>query len=335
MVRLSGIKSKLCREAVHMGRDVNHALGFDENFYRNARGSRMVIYHGICLKNHTRFNPIFLKYKTIEQHFKFYKEYFNVVSVDDFYQQRFSNDKFNICITFDDGYANNYKHALYLVHKYQLPATFFVTAIREAGYDILWNDFLGMVNKYGPRRLKYKDNWYVKDSFNHYTSEQSGERIVEILRSGGFDVKAEMISLLYPLFPYRNDKKNEDYWLQMTPTQIRELSLSPFVCIGSHGYYHNDLARININDAKKEMVRSKRYLEHITNQPVNSLAFPYGSYTREVVDCAKTAGYPQLLCTDFLFAEDHNDPAMRERFTVNPFISTVNQMHATVKGRYE
>ncbi|HEY4194739.1 MAG TPA: polysaccharide deacetylase family protein [Mucilaginibacter sp.] len=330
------ILSKAYREAKYLGRDINHLLGFDDQFYRGARGSRIMIYHGICQEDHTRFNPIFLKLKTFEQHLRFYKEYFNVISLEDFYKGDFSKDKFNICITFDDGYANNYSYVLPLLRKYQLPATFFITAIREAGYDILWNDFLGILGKYGPANILYKGEKFYKGRFNRYISEQSGQSIVEMLRSGGFGVKAEMMEELFPLVPYMKDKSNDvDYWLQMTKEQIRELSLSPFVNIGSHGYYHNDLARISAPDAGDEMLRSKLYLEDITGQAVNSLAFPYGTYTPGVVGAAKKVGYKQLLCMDFHFDEDRTDPIMKERFTVNPFISTPNQMYATITRSYE
>ncbi len=38
---------------------------------------------------------------------------------------------------------------------------------------------------------------------------------------------------------------------------------------------------------------------------------------------------------DFHFDEDRTDPQMKERFTVNPFISTTNQMYATITRSYE
>ena len=328
--------SKLYRETKYLGRDIRHLLGLDEKFYREASGSRIMIYHGICQKDHTRFNPIFLKLKTFEQHLLFYKEYFHVISLDDLYRGELSRDKFNICITFDDGYANNYSYVLPLLRKYQLPATFFITAIREAGHDILWNDFLGILGKYGPAKILCKGEKFYKGRYNKYISEQSGQSIVEMLRSGGFGVKAEMMEELYPLVPYMKNKSNDvDYWLQMTKEQIRELSLSPFANIGSHGYYYNDLASISAPDADDEMLRSKLYLEDITNRSVNSLAFPYGTYTPDVVESAKKAGYKQLLCMDFHFNEDRTDPIMKERFTVNPFISTTNQMYATITRSYE
>jgi hypothetical protein len=160
------IRAKLRREFTYLRRDISCL--FDKSFYKNARGSRIVIYHGICLENHTKFNPIFLKLKTFERHLQFYKQYFNVVSLGDYYNQCFSKDKFNICLTFDDGYANNHKYVLSLVDKYQLPATFFVTAISDAGYDILWNDFMGIVGKYGPETLVLKNERFYKGRFNKY-----------------------------------------------------------------------------------------------------------------------------------------------------------------------
>jgi peptidoglycan/xylan/chitin deacetylase (PgdA/CDA1 family) len=329
------IRSKLYREARHLGRDINYRLQLYEGFYKSARGNRIVIYHGICQQDHTRFNPIFLTLKTFEEHLKFYKKHFNVISLDDYYQQKFSNDRFNICLTFDDGFANNYKYVLPLLEQYKIPATFFITAIGAAGYDILWNDFLGIISKYGPKKIVYKNEPYYKGQFDKYISTESGLSLVDKLRACGFDEKAEMMKLLYPLAPFKTNIQDEDYWLQMTKGQIKQISASPYANIGAHGYYHNDLARIGINDAAEELVFSKQYLENIIGKQVNSFAFPYGSYTSQVVEMAKKAGYKQLLAMDFHSATDCNDPTMRERFTVNPFISANNQMYATITRRYE
>src|ERR1700761_3796915 len=109
MSRMQEVQRKIYREAKYFGRDLAYGAGLYDSFFNSARGSRIVLYHGICQTDHTKFNPIFLTLKTFESHLKFYKQHFNVVSLDDFYQQRFSNDKFNVCLTFDDGFANNYK----------------------------------------------------------------------------------------------------------------------------------------------------------------------------------------------------------------------------------
>jgi peptidoglycan/xylan/chitin deacetylase (PgdA/CDA1 family) len=329
------ISSKLAGKIKYLFRDLCHGLGFYKNFYRSARGGRILLYHGICEHDHLKFNTLFLTMKTFESHLKFYKKHFNVLSLDEYYQQKFSNNRFNVCLTFDDGFANNHKYVLPLLEQYEIPATFFITAIQVAGYDILWNDFLSIAGKYGPAKFNFKDEAYVKDRHNKYLSTANGISLAEKLRFTGFDKKAEMIKALHPLAPFKTKKQDEDYWLQMTTRQIRELSASPFTTIGAHGYYHNDLAKINIRDAAEELALTKQYLENIIEKPVGSFAFPYGSYTTDVVEVAKNCGYEQLLATAFINKKDNDDITMRERLTVNPFISVSNQMYATVTGSYE
>jgi peptidoglycan/xylan/chitin deacetylase (PgdA/CDA1 family) len=329
------IARKIYRESKYLVREGGYRLGLYRRFYRSARGCRILIYHGLCKEDPTRFNPIFLTKARFEDHLRFYKKYFNVISLDDYYAQKFSDQRFNICLTFDDGFANNYKYVLPLIEKYQMPATFFVTAIRAAGYDILWNDFLGIISKYGPEQMTYKRKLYRKNRGNKYICVTDGISLVDKLRNAGFTEKAEMMRLLYPLVPFKINPADVDYWLQMTPREIRKLAASPYVTIGAHGYYHNDLARIKISDTAEELILSKQYLENVIRRKIKSFAFPYGSYNPDVVEAAKGAGYKQLLAMDFKFPGDNNDPALLERFTVNPFISTHNQMYAIIKRRYE
>ena len=312
-------------------RDTSWLLGLNRSFFRKARGSRLLVYHGICLKDHLRFNTLFINLKTFESQLQLYKKYFNLVSLDDFYQQKFNNDKFNICLTFDDGFANNYKYVLPLLEHYQVPAVFFITGIRNAGYDILWNDILSVSSRFGPSKIVFKNEEFVKGKDKRYISSSTHKPLVDILRSTEFDCKAELLQILAP---FKNSAES-DYWLQMTEEQIRTLSGSKWTTIGSHGYYHNDLAKISIDSVKKEIIQSKQYLETITGKEIKALAFPYGSYTKKVMNEAKNAGFSQLLATEFRYPDDGTDPALRERLTINPFISNINQMHANITGNYK
>lgn len=301
----------------------------------HAGKARIVTYHGICIKEHTKFNGIFLRKLTFESHLQFYKKYLNVISLDDYYKGNFHPLKFNICITFDDGFSNNHKYALPLLSKYQLPATFFITAIREAGGNILWNDYLGIFSRYGPKKLVYKNVLFNKNKQGRYISTVNGANLPEIIRSGDYDLKAEMIKTLSPIYDPTQNIQEEDFWLQMDEAQIKELASSTYCTIGTHGYYHNDLAKIPLEKAVKEMIDSKRYLEKITGSTITAMAFPYGTYTNDVVKEAKKAGYTQLLALHYDYPESYSDATMRERLIVNPYISVINQMHATIKGRYE
>jgi peptidoglycan/xylan/chitin deacetylase (PgdA/CDA1 family) len=328
------IFSRARRKRNYLFHDLRSAFGMHKEKFQKARGARIVVYHGICQAHHTRFNSIFLKLKTFEAHLQFYKKYFHVISLNDYFKGNFDDSKFNVCITFDDGYLNNYKYVLPLMEQYQIPITFFITAIRDAGYDILWNDFLGIITKYGTRTMQFNNEEFFKRRSN-YISKTTNLSLAEFLRKKNFAEKEKMMSEFSEIVSFRKKKEDEDFWQQMTESQISTLASSPFATIGAHGYYHNDLSGILIDDCRNELVNTKRFLEKLCDKEINALAFPYGHYTREVVDEAKKAGYNQLYALDFLYTEDKADASMRERFTVNPYISVVNQMYAIVKGKYE
>lgn len=331
---IKSIQRRLSRNLVNTYQDLRSNLGLNEHFFREARGSRIIIYHGICQHGHTRFNSIFLKAITFEKHLQFYKKYFNVISLNDYYNERFDKNKFNVCLSFDDGFANNFKYVLPLIEKYQLPCTFFITGIRQAGHDILWNDFLCQLQAYGPATFQFRGDDYFKNESNAYISKASRQPLKDLSRFQNVEWKASLMEVLKGQWPQEKKSDHEDFWLQMNLDEIKALAGSSYSTIGAHGYSHDDLARIPIEDARKEILKSKQFLENLVQRKVDAMAFPYGSYSREVISASKETGFEKLLAMDFLFDQDNEDETMRERFTVNPYISVNNQMRAIILRKY-
>ena len=133
MTIISKIRSRFRREWFNGMHDLQSRFGVNENFFRNSRGSRIIIYHGICRQDPTRFNSIFMDLPRFEKHLQFYKKYFQVVSLEQYYKEKGDKARFVVSISFDDGYANNFKYVLPLLEKYEIPCTFFVTGIRGKG----------------------------------------------------------------------------------------------------------------------------------------------------------------------------------------------------------
>ena len=330
----NGINIKIRRKLNQVGRDLGWKIGWGKNRLEHSSGSRILVYHGICLKDPFQFNTLFVALKTFEKQLQFYKKYFQIVSLDDYYQGNFSKDRYTIVLSFDDGFANNYKYVLPLLEKYQVPASFFITAIRESGYDFLWNDLLSIAGKYGPSECTFRDENFTRNRHGRYISNHSGLGMTDRLRLEGFEAKEEMMKYFERFFSLKK-QVHEDYWKQMTVDEIRTMSESKWVTIGSHSYYHNDLANLSAEEIRDDLTRSRSFLENITGKEVRSLAFPYGSYSPQTIIEANMTGYTRLLATSFINNSDRTSPSLRERLTVNPFISPVNQMHASISGNYD
>ena len=326
---------KLNRKYKYLQRDLAGRVGLYNEFYRSARGNRIIIYHGICKKAPLRFNTLFVTEKIFEAHLRFYKKYFQAVSLADFYNNNFSRDRFTVCLTFDDGFANNHKYVLPLLEKYEIPATFFVTTIRKEGYDILWNDLLTISSVKGPGEIIFENEVFNKNSRNTYVSSITKKTLSETLKESGFDTKKKMMALLKPYTSFKQVRELDDYWMQMTADEIKEASESPFITIGSHSCYHNDLAKISLTEMTEELNGSKTFLENIIHKRVTQFAFPYGNYSPAVIEEAVKAGYDQLLAAEFIYPQDKNNSLMKERMGVNPFISVTNQMLGIINGNYE
>lgn len=85
----------------------------------------------------------------------------------------------------------------------------------------------------------------------------------------------------------------------MAWSRIRELSAAG-IEFGAHTATHPDLTRLDVSQAREEMLSSKRCIEDATGRPVRSFAYPYGAMsaaTRALVGehfqagCSTRLGY--------------------------------------------
>src|SRR4051812_33609674 len=72
-------------------------------------------------------------------------------------------------------------------------------------------------------------------------------------------------------------------------TGIRELAAR--FDIGAHTLRHLNLRQLSPDEARREIVDSKRYIEDITGAPCSVFAPPGGRYRRSHLDMVRQAGY--------------------------------------------
>ncbi len=82
----------------------------------------------------------------------------------------------------------------------------------------------------------------------------------------------------------------------LTSTQVLELQ-SAGIVIGGHTRSHLDLCRIEPSRVIDEVRGGRWDLEDLIQSPVNTFAYPFGSYNRAIVDAVKAAGFKSAVTT--------------------------------------
>jgi peptidoglycan/xylan/chitin deacetylase (PgdA/CDA1 family) len=77
----------------------------------------------------------------------------------------------------------------------------------------------------------------------------------------------------------------------LSESELREISRHPLVTIGAHGFWHRHFNRLTRDDARFELIESRRLLAGITGTTVDLLAWPYGECNAELELLSAECGY--------------------------------------------
>jgi len=102
----------------------------------------------------------------------------------------------------------------------------------------------------------------------------------------------------------------------LTPEMVADMAKQGME-IGSHTSTHNDLTKISAQQLKKELGDSKKYLEEITQKPVDFLCYPAGRFNSQVIEETKKRGYLAAVTTQMGNASPNQDPFQWKRIRIN------------------
>lgn len=302
----------------------------------SARGLRIIVYHGVCPGNPHLFNARYVSSKQLEAQLLLIRRFYNPVSYTDLVSGNLSPDRLNVLLTFDDGLKNNYTHALPLLKKHKVPALFFVTGPAASSTPCILNDLTDIAPLIGPEQISIdREPFYKKKVFLHYRYVNAhGTSLAALYHKASQAEREQLMRQLLSLIPLTELKAYSLYHELMNDEEIRAISQTPAMTVASHGQYHTSLPALLPDDLTKELTASKNYLEQIAGQPVKAIAFPYGDYSQQVVEACQQAGYEHCFCTDQKNEVD-SPLSLFERFTINPYVSAINQACYIAMNHYE
>jgi len=221
---------------------------------------------------------------------------------DTFPLVRFEDDWSNavkpaVCITFDDGYADNSLEALPILEEVGVPATFFISTGTIDTKQAFWWDELEriiMETQILPSSCTLSEGRSVKTWPTATRSEQQGfyQDIVAALKN---DTVEERNSRLSQLRQWAGaEEEIADTYRAMTVDELCLLAQSSWVTIGAHTVTHTRLSSLPPAAQAEEIAASKRQLEAWLSRDIKVFSYPFGrrsDYTQETVTLCRKAGF--------------------------------------------
>ncbi|NML67127.1 polysaccharide deacetylase family protein [Hymenobacter sp. RP-2-7] len=250
----------------------------------------------------------------------------------------------SIAITFDDGYLDNYTTASPLLTHYQLPATFFIVSGNVGLAEEFWWDELAGILLLS-ERLPASLALALPGALPHLAADLQGEQLLtpalrrqhQLWRAGEVAPPTRRAALFYQLWQQlrplpaptqqlvlqqlRNwaslAASARPAYQSLAECQLRELNANPLFTLGAHTATHPALASHPAPVQAQELAAGRQALRAASSQPIELLAYPYGSYNEETAALAAQLGFRAAFTTEGRLVTTSAAPHKLGRFQVN------------------
>jgi peptidoglycan/xylan/chitin deacetylase (PgdA/CDA1 family) len=218
-----------------------------------------------------------------------------------------------VCITFDDGYADNLHNAAPVLNKYGLTATFFIASGYLNG-GRMWNDSILETLRIIPdSKLDLSDiNLGSYDLSTLKNKMSSAYAIISKIKHLDFSQRQEYTQRISSEVSGLPDD------LMLNSDQLKQL-LDHGMEIGGHTVNHPILATMGKSEAKKEILDNKIFLEKSLKTKIRFFAYPNGKpgedYLPDQVEIIKDCGFEAAVSTQWGVSKKGNDFLQLPRFT--------------------
>ena len=218
-------------------------------------------------------------------------------------------------ITFDDGYADNYTHALPILQKHGLHATFFIATAYLDGGRMFNDTVIESVRHTQLARLDLSDMQLGIHEMSSATAKR--QAIHQILPKIKYLLPDEREAVAAQIAA-RAEVKNLPSDLMMTTAQLKSLHAAGME-IGGHTHRHPILAKLDRDAARTEIATGKTVLEDKLGARVRMFAYPNGKpvtdYLPEQASIVRELGFEAAVSTAYGISTRKSDRYHLARFT--------------------
>ncbi len=256
-------------------------------------------------------------------------------------QRPVSDGRMPLALTFDDGYRDNYTHALALARELQVPITIFlIPGYIQSGDYFWWEEGKRLASPgpainggptVGPPFMagspQAEQEATIKGRVYHLSHPEERETLARAIETEAFyassvaEREAFLVSVHKALAVSSTVVPEEDPTSPLTWGQVCKMQESGWVSFGAHTMYHPILAYLtDPAEVRCEVGECRTVLEQQLGHPVHIFAYPVGQFEHigTNVRCAvQEAGYDWAVTTMYGFNTPRSDPYLLRRVEVD------------------
>ncbi|HCK80571.1 MAG TPA: hypothetical protein DIC59_03785 [Candidatus Competibacteraceae bacterium] len=197
------------------------------------------------------------------------------------------------CLTFDDGYRDNYQLLYPLLRQLAAPATIYVTTgFIDGEAPAWWHGIEAVLQHHPTLDMSLADRHYSFSAATTTERDAAFQQACDLLRKAAPAARAKALSQLEQI--YQIDFRSIDRERMMTWDMIREMAASGLVEFGAHTVTHPALRDLPQAEARLEMTQSRQRLETQLERAIRHFAYPYGdapAVDQAVTTLARDCGF--------------------------------------------
>jgi peptidoglycan/xylan/chitin deacetylase (PgdA/CDA1 family) len=251
-----------------------------------------IIVHHRVLKTLDPLLPDTIDAPTIDAHFEMLSRLFNVLPLDEAVDMAAEGvlPRRAVAITFDDGYRNNVDVALPILKKYRLPATIYLATSFLDGGRMFCDTAIECVRRLPTGAVDLSPFGLGRRNVDDMASRVSiADDLNDAIKYRPTEERAALCERLESMVdaPLPDD-------LMMTSEQVTRVSREG-ITFGGHTVNHPNMAGLDTDTARQEIVRNRDAITSLTGQAPKSFAYPFGKpgtdYTISTMALVREAGY--------------------------------------------